>query len=105
MKTAPRDGSEQHPPLKNIIGRRRRTISTIYVMPIPKNQVSLPGRHEGCFPSCFPWQPLEDGLVGDNFVKIDGFVAVGTCRVALGLVIEAEFAEGVGLVADDEGGI
>ena len=65
-----------------------------------------PGNNRGgLFPNCFPGQPLEDGLVGDNFVKIDGFVAVGTCRVALGLVIEAEFAEGVGLVADDEGGI
>ena len=52
---------------------------------------------------CFPGQSLEDGLVGDNFVKIDGFVTVGTGRVALGLIIEAEFAEGVGLVADNEG--
>ena len=42
-------------------------------------------------------------MVGDNFVKIDGFVAVGAGRVALGLVVEAEFAEGVGLVADNEG--
>ena len=42
-------------------------------------------------------------MVGDNFVKIDGFVAVGAGRVALGLVIEAEFAEGVRLVADNEG--
>ena len=59
----------------------------------------------GCFPSCFPGQPLEDGLVGDNFIKIDGLVAVGAGRVALGLIVEAEFAEGVGLVADNEGGI